>query len=214
MSHNLALCSVKAPPSAPATMTSMKISSNEDLINGVGPCRNNATSQSKGTSPSSITSKRGRSVSFGTMRVHEFPQILGDNPACGAGAPLTLDWQPVSQTTMLIDFYEFTRNPRRNKRGLKENKADRHNHLLSIGVTEEEIKQVLVAIESTKKDRAISLKKQTWNGFFKVIQSVASSTVNYPSKILSSSPPSGGNAAAIIATAKPTTSTKISARSA
>jgi hypothetical protein len=190
-------------------MTFMKISPIEDSINSVGPCGNNAMGQSKGRSTSSILCKRGRTVKFGTMTVHEFPQVLGDNPACSAGAPLTLDWKPVSQTAMLIDYYEFTRNPRRNRRGLMENKVVRHNYLLSIGVTMKEIADVLVVIESTKKDRAASLKKQTWTECFKVIQSAASNTITYPSKMLSSSSP-----AAAKATAKTTTSNKISARSA
>jgi hypothetical protein len=135
------------------------------------------------------------------MQVHQFPQILGDNPACSAGAPLTLDWEPVAQTTMHIDYYEFTRDPRRNRRGLTEGKEDRHNYLLSIGVGTDQIEQVLADIESAKKDRAASLKKQTWGGFFKVVQSAASKKA-----------PSFGRSAP--ATAKPATTRNRGARSA
>ncbi|CAB9497122.1 expressed unknown protein [Seminavis robusta] len=126
-------------------------------------------------------------VGFDTMEVYEFPQILGDNPACTTGAPLTLDWKPVAQSSMLIDYYEFTRNPRRTKRKMLTSSDERHRYLLNNGVKLSDIEKTLLLIDQIKKDRASSLKTHKWDGFLNVVQNAAKKTVSYPTKLLTAS---------------------------
>ena len=60
---------------------------------------------------------RSQQVCFGEVQILEYPLILGDNPYC-QGAPLQLDWKPTREDFLDIDFYEYTREPRRSKKQL------------------------------------------------------------------------------------------------
>jgi hypothetical protein len=44
------------------------------------------------------TNDRSKSVSFGKVRVRSYPLILGDNPSCSGGLPVTLDWESIGQS--------------------------------------------------------------------------------------------------------------------
>ena len=62
-----------------------------------------------------------RHVCWGDVEIFEFPNMLGDNPAAGEGAPLTIGWKHVRKETLDIEYYEFTRiqlNPRRRRKEL------------------------------------------------------------------------------------------------
>jgi hypothetical protein len=39
-----------------------------------------------------------KSVSFGKVRIRSYPLILGDNPSCSGGLPVTLDWERIGQS--------------------------------------------------------------------------------------------------------------------
>jgi hypothetical protein len=64
-------------------------------------------------------------VSFGQLNIFEFRQILGDNPGCGNGVPLTIEWEPIDVTTVGVDYYELTREPRRTRKELFVPSGDR-----------------------------------------------------------------------------------------
>jgi hypothetical protein len=52
-------------------------------------------------------------VCFGSLTVFEFPTILGDNPACRIGPPLTIAWKHQDSFTLTVEDYENTRPERR-----------------------------------------------------------------------------------------------------
>lgn len=56
---------------------------------------------------------RSGMVRFDALTIHEFPMILGDNPACLAGPPLSISWEPQGTTSLTVDEFESTRPPRR-----------------------------------------------------------------------------------------------------
>ena len=47
-------------------------------------------------------------VAFGDVTILEFPIILGDNPGCSGGAPITIGWKPCGMPeTHDVDMYEY-----------------------------------------------------------------------------------------------------------
>ena len=39
-----------------------------------------------------------KTVTFGKVRIRSYPMILGDNPSCSKGLPVTLDWKSFGPT--------------------------------------------------------------------------------------------------------------------
>ena len=123
---------------------------------------------SSSSSSAPISKRRSRnsaakkSVRFDTLEIIQFPCILGDHPSCSSGAPLTLDWKPQEQSVVKVDFYEFTRDPRRSR--LTTPKAEREEHLLAMGCTPAQLAQAEEIIAQIKKDRvsSASSKSDTW----------------------------------------------------
>ena len=129
-----------------------------------------------------------RSVRFDRLEVIQFQPILGDNPSCSSGAPLTLDWKPVEQSTMLIDFYEFTRVERRSRAELAISKSDRQLYLLEAGYSLAEICAAQDQVAQIKHERIASAeaKNQNWGvGFFSVAKSAAKTFTNPTKHFLS-----------------------------
>lgn len=54
-----------------------------------------STQNSSPPSSSNNDATTRRSVGFGNITIHEFPIIIGDNPAVCSGPPVTIDWAPV-----------------------------------------------------------------------------------------------------------------------
>lgn len=50
------------------------------------------------------------SVSFSTIEVREFRVVIGDNPSCAMGPPLSIDWDPDCELSIDIDEFEDYRN--------------------------------------------------------------------------------------------------------
>lgn len=59
--------------------------------------------------------KMRRNVSFNSVEVREHDVVLGDNPACSAGPPIQLGWDPGPVQKVCINKYEATRGPRRSQ---------------------------------------------------------------------------------------------------
>jgi hypothetical protein len=57
--------------------------------------------------------KKTKSVSFGNIEVREYPMVLGDNPSCRDGLPVSLGWEYAQLCLMDVDDYEHDRPPRR-----------------------------------------------------------------------------------------------------
>jgi hypothetical protein len=68
------------------------------------------------TASTSSSSSFPKSVKFDQVFIHEFPLIMGDNPAVSKGAPLTIDWQPIAHDVIDVDIYEYLRGPERRHR--------------------------------------------------------------------------------------------------
>ena len=116
-------------------------------------------------------------VYFGDVHIREFPLILGDNPM-PVGAPLTLDWTPVDETVLDLDFYEFTRDRRRPKRKLKIPASERELYLLRLGYGINKILEVSEQGREIREQRAASLQSKKWDKFNLVFESARAGMKN------------------------------------
>jgi hypothetical protein len=82
-----------------------------------------------------------RRVSFGEVKVLEFPIELGDNPFVSKGAPLTIGWEILETTRYELESFEQSRmtDQRRSGKALRIPNKERTQILLNQGYTEEEI---------------------------------------------------------------------------
>ena len=112
---------------------------------------------------SDVTLSHKRSVRFDRLEIIQFQQTLGDNPSCSSGTPLTLDWKPVDHKTMLIDFYEFSRDSRRCGAQLAESETDRRLYLLGKGYSLQDILAAQEQADQIKQERKSSAEvKRKW----------------------------------------------------
>ncbi|CAB9531746.1 expressed unknown protein [Seminavis robusta] len=114
--------------------------------------------------------RRRRRVCFGDLEIHEFPLIMGDNPHCD-GAPLQLSWKPSNESVVDIDFYEYTRDPRRSKKKMHMAGVDREIYLLSIGYSLDEVLDCAEKGKKTRKERYSSFQNKKWDRFHVVMES-------------------------------------------
>ena len=95
------------------------------------------------TTSSTITrrSKKSKSVSFGSVIVHEHPIIVGCNPAVSSGVPVTIGWYSVSKTEMSVKEYEEIREPERaaHRALLRQHPSERFALLQNLGFTRHEL---------------------------------------------------------------------------
>ncbi|KAL3823500.1 hypothetical protein ACHAXA_010822 [Cyclostephanos tholiformis] len=86
-----------------------------------------------------------KEVCFASVQVREYPVILGDNPSCTSGPPLTLDWNYNAELSCTIDEWERRRDTTRH---LRVPSSVRMEYLLDTGFT---LAQVLTAIQDVEK---------------------------------------------------------------
>ena len=70
---------------------------------------------SAGAASPNTRRRNKRCIAFGRLEIHEFPIILGDNPSCSDGAPLTIGWNRVHHIAFDMEYYE-TYNPSEGRR--------------------------------------------------------------------------------------------------
>lgn len=112
-----------------------------------GKIRNTQTTTQKEEKQASPPQRR--TVSFHSLHIREYDQILGDHPCCTEGPPLSLGWNyrhtPIS---VLLDEYENSRPPRRTRHKLRMGGDTRRNILITAAicdkapnVTQEDVKR-------------------------------------------------------------------------
>ena len=98
------------------------------------------TSSGEGASTSVPNAEvQGRTVSFSTLAMREYPIIVGQNPAVMLGAPLTIDWTYGGEVTCSVDDYEKTRPKPRSMIELRIPASMRNDILKRSGYSRNEI---------------------------------------------------------------------------
>ena len=87
---------------------------------------------------------RKKSVSFSTISLQYYPIILGDNPACSQGPPITIDWDHFAKQTFDVDYYESEKECSRDTSQMRIPGTFRARLLkITNGTTNKEIQPVL-----------------------------------------------------------------------
>ena len=103
-----------------------------------------------------------KTVCFGDVTIQEYPLKIGDNPACGIGAPIQLGWEPTSTTTHDLDVYEYVRKEERCtcRKDLVISSDERARMLYKVGYSAEDIVRAAFEVETVKKLRMETLQNQ------------------------------------------------------
>lgn len=93
-----------------------------------------------------------KKIVFSFLEVKEFPMILGDNPSCTDGPPVTIDWayDPKTQFVLDVDTFESMRGVRRINKQLILPRSVREKCLARIGVSKNDM---IAAIRQMRKDK-------------------------------------------------------------
>jgi hypothetical protein len=59
-----------------------------------------------------------KTVCFSDLEIYTFENILGDNPGCSQGSPLSISWEHSHKQIVQVDMYEYCRGPRRSRKAL------------------------------------------------------------------------------------------------
>jgi hypothetical protein len=103
-------------------------------------------------------------VSFENVEIRRYPMILGDNPSCRYGCPVSLGWEHEETPTTSVDDYEDYRikhRPRRQGKQLCQlilNYCQRKDIFLRMGLDSGELKQreqEMLKIQRQRKRTAI-----------------------------------------------------------
>ena len=115
-----------------------------------------------------------RKVRWGSVLVRDYPMILGDNPCCSCGPPVTLDWEYEEHAPLGVDAYECHHPFRRTLRELGRGYYQR-KHLLSLaGFTEEDFKRAEREASRAKLRRSIARSMAVVYPLFKAADAVES----------------------------------------
>jgi hypothetical protein len=134
---------------------------------------------------SSSLSQEKKNVSFHEINIWEFPLVLGDNPACSAGVPVTLAHKPASETTVDVDMYEVIRKKKRRKgKRLVMGVEERASAVLGAGYTLEEIAGCVMKVNAIQQQRIQSIQNASWDRFSSTLIQITGRTLFFPKEIV------------------------------
>lgn len=114
------------------------------------------------SSSSCSSSESTKSVQFHTIEIREYNVIVGDNPCCSSGPPISLGWhynQEV-QNGMPLDQYEkYREGHRRTTHQMRIPASIRHQTLREWDIPTREILSAQETCETIKKQRCRTMRK-------------------------------------------------------
>ena len=115
------------------------------------------------TATSSTNSRANRKVNFSSVTIREYPRILGDNPSCSCGAPLSLDWSYYPQQKYWsLDDYERNFPQRRNRKQMIMPGFLRHQILLHEGYKLSALSKAVRETQTVRDQRIATARKKQW----------------------------------------------------
>eukprot|EP00553_Chaetoceros_curvisetus_P008630 CAMPEP_0204617062 /NCGR_PEP_ID=MMETSP0717-20131115/4142_1 /ASSEMBLY_ACC=CAM_ASM_000666 /TAXON_ID=230516 /ORGANISM="Chaetoceros curvisetus" /LENGTH=167 /DNA_ID=CAMNT_0051630481 /DNA_START=197 /DNA_END=700 /DNA_ORIENTATION=+ len=92
-------------------------------------------------------------VKFQDIKIRNYSMVLGDNPSCTYGPPVSLDWDYDERSAVCIDEYEEKRGRRRKTYQMQIPAVHRRRILEQSGHTEDEMKYTEAEMKKIKKGR-------------------------------------------------------------
>mmetsp|Transcript_1480 Transcript_1480/g.1592 ORF Transcript_1480/g.1592 Transcript_1480/m.1592 type:complete len:247 (+) Transcript_1480:124-864(+) len=102
---------------------------------------------------STLDTDRILTVTFNTVKVREYPIILGDNPSVSEGPPLSIDWVYIDVDEFDVEEYETTRPSRRGTPEMNIPASIRIDTLKRSGFTTKDIYQRVKEVKQVKQRR-------------------------------------------------------------
>mmetsp|Transcript_54424 Transcript_54424/g.80789 ORF Transcript_54424/g.80789 Transcript_54424/m.80789 type:complete len:163 (-) Transcript_54424:651-1139(-) len=99
---------------------------------------------------------RNTHVSFSNIEIREFTLIIGDNPSCRTGLPLSLGWEHTKTRVVPVDDYD--RKPRRSAEELLLNRKQSWMKLKSAGVPDRDMFRMHRDVEIRRRAEFFGLK--------------------------------------------------------
>jgi hypothetical protein len=99
-----------------------------------------------------------KSVSFGNIEVREYPMVLGDNPSCRDGLPVSLGWEYAQLFLMDVDDYEDDRPRRRCLGDLVLSWMDRRQILKQVASIQD-LSAAITKVQKTQLQRERSIRR-------------------------------------------------------
>ena len=134
-----------------------------DYCNGQNSSQNEMNDHRKLSTDSSMSRNSRKSVHFGSVQIRQYDRVLGDNPGCSIGCPMSLGWNYTALDAISLDQFEDDRI-NRPRRQLNMTSNMRRNILhYQLGYSHQEIDAVEEEIKTIKSQREKS-KKSTNSG--------------------------------------------------
>jgi len=107
------------------------------------------------TSMFSPKSNRTRKIDFSTVEVRQYERILGDNPSCSSGAPVSIGWKFFQERTLClsVDEYEYSHGHFRDECDMVLDRQERETLLYELGYSEKDLAKVVRENVKMKKNR-------------------------------------------------------------
>lgn len=107
------------------------------------------------TSMFSPESNRTRKIDFSTVEVRQYERILGDNPSCSSGAPVSIGWKFFQERTLClpVDEYEYYHGHFRDECDMVLDRQEREALLYELGYSEKDLAKVVRENVKLKKNR-------------------------------------------------------------
>jgi hypothetical protein len=94
-----------------------------------------------------------RRISFGTIKIREHSQTMGDNPSCTYGTPVQLDWDYEELEDIKVEDYEKFRPSTRSKKEFHLNHFQRRNLLKLNGFSSVDISKTKKQVSKMRSQR-------------------------------------------------------------
>lgn len=133
---------------------------------------------------SSSLSQVKKNVKFHVVNIWEFPLVMGDNPACSAGVPITLAQEPISEMTVDVDMYEAIRKTKRRKGKRVMSVEERATIVLGAGYTLEEMARCVMKMNDIQRERIRSIQNAGWDQFSSNLVHITGRTLFFPKDIV------------------------------
>ena len=157
-------CSSCSTDSVRRTKSILRIKSTDNIVSSSAPSTldDDSSSHSSCSTSSSYPLSPSNSVRFHNVQIREYGIVLGDNPSCSKGLPISLSWdydQEGEQEMLLDDFEQWRGGQRRSMSQMKIPACVRFNTLRSWDVQMKDMKIIESELKQIRNQRLRTLMK-------------------------------------------------------
>ncbi|CAB9499836.1 expressed unknown protein [Seminavis robusta] len=92
-------------------------------------------------------------IQFSVVEIREFERVVGDNPSCSSGVPVSIGWNHGKTFKMDLEDFEKARPPRRSQMDLVLTRGERHRLLVEWGASGQDVIEAIRMIIRVKNQR-------------------------------------------------------------